>query len=137
MCFSLTVDVNVSVAFCRKFRDGTWDVVAESLRVEKARAGPRGSAYALGIKHDAPGVFYLAYILPTLTASTHREYFNVTHQGFYFRSKVSPGKHCAFGGALWSSRSVDACEHGGDSAGDPSFERVAMPVFLDTSACKG
>eukprot|EP00884_Botryococcus_braunii_P001188 jgi/Botrbrau1/1106/Bobra.0162s0007.1 len=71
----------------RKFKDGTWEVVQAALREEKAQAG-RSPVYCLGIKYEAPGMFYLAFILPTMNASSHREYFAITQRGFYFRQKM-------------------------------------------------
>ena len=59
------------------------------LRAERAHLGPMHSVYCLCLKYDAPGVFYLAAILPTASGTPRREYFTVSPAGFYFRKKVA------------------------------------------------
>ena len=73
-----------------KFRDGHWPDVQAELRGERARLGPSASVYCLSIKYDAPGVFYLAAILPTAAGTPRREYFTVSPSGFYFRKRARP-----------------------------------------------
>ncbi|KAK9828928.1 hypothetical protein WJX72_002842 [[Myrmecia] bisecta] len=68
----------------RKMREGSLDQVNNLLRAEKARS-PQQAVYCFGIKYDSPGVFYIAFIMNTLP---HREYFTVTPDGYYYRSKV-------------------------------------------------
>ncbi len=58
------------------------------LRGERARLGPGASVYCLSIKYDAPGVFYLAAVLPTAAGTPRREYFTVSPAGFYFRKRA-------------------------------------------------
>lgn len=72
-----------------KFRDGHWPEVQNELRAERAHLGPMHSVYCLCLKYDAPGVFYLAAILPTASGTPRREYFTVSPAGFYFRKKVA------------------------------------------------
>jgi hypothetical protein len=71
-----------------KFRDGHWPDVQAELRGERARLGPGASVYCLSIKYDAPGVFYLAAILPTAAGTPRREYFTASPAGFYFRKRA-------------------------------------------------
>ena len=72
----------------RKFRDGHWPDVANTLRREKHSAPLGQSVYCLGIKYDTPGMFYLGYVLPSASGKPHREFFSATPSGPYFRSKV-------------------------------------------------
>ena len=82
----------------RKFRDGHWPEVQGELTAERARLGGMASVYCLCIKYDAPGVFYLAAILPTEKATPRREFFTVSPAGFYFRKRARAlGCCCSLG----------------------------------------
>lgn len=74
----------------RKFQDGEWADMQTALQRDPARP-----AYKLGIRYEAPGIFYLGFVLRN---TPQRENFSVLPNGFYFRKKVS-----SVGGAVWLS----------------------------------
>ena len=82
----------------RKFRDGHWPEVQGELTAERGRLGGMASVYCLCIKYDAPGVFYLASILPTEKATPRREFFTVSPAGFYFRKRARASGCCCSSG---------------------------------------
>ena len=73
----------------RKFRNGQWEDVKAQLRHEAMHAARGQATYCLAISFEKPGFFYLAYVLPTMHGTPHREYFHVSPNGIYFRQKVT------------------------------------------------
>ncbi|KAK9807078.1 hypothetical protein WJX73_001549 [Symbiochloris irregularis] len=70
----------------RKFKEGTNEQVIDALNRERVRN--RGQVvYCLGLKLDTPGTGYICFIRPTPTGTPHKEYFQMSRNGVYFRSK--------------------------------------------------
>ena len=78
-----------ALAAHRKFvDDADWARVKATLAAEFEAGGRKAPAYRLCPDYARPGVYYIGFVLPTASATPHREYLTLLPRGAYFRSAV-------------------------------------------------